>query len=194
MAQAAFDHAIVHLSERRAFGRPIAANQHWQFLMADRATEIENARTLYLKAALRRDAGELFPEPEAAMAKHYATRLSVDLARDAVKPSAGLDSRANSAPTELQAQSRRSTATAKSARSTKAPTKFRSGLSPAISSVRKSPVNLRGRPPEVIRWQTLRLTVPSRSDKQPRINFSIRQDLFRFRFHRAFTAGGRLNE
>ncbi len=90
MAQAAFDHAIVHLSERRAFGRPIAANQHWQFLMADRATEIENARTLYLKAALRRDAGELFPEPEAAMAKHYATRLSVDLARDAVQAFGGL--------------------------------------------------------------------------------------------------------
>lgn len=90
MAQAAFDHAIAHLSERRAFGRPIAANQHWQFLMADRATEIENARTLYLKAALRRDAGELFPEPEAAMAKHYATRLSVDLARDAVQAFGGL--------------------------------------------------------------------------------------------------------
>lgn len=90
MAQAAFDHAVAHLSQRHAFGRPVAANQHWQFLMADRATEIENARTLYLKAALRRDAGELFPEPESAMAKHYATRLSVDLARDAVQAFGGL--------------------------------------------------------------------------------------------------------
>ena len=90
MAQAAFDHAVSHLSSRHAFGRPIAANQHWQFLMADRATEIENARTLYLKAALRRDLGELFPEPEASMAKQYATRLSVDLARDAVQAFGGL--------------------------------------------------------------------------------------------------------
>lgn len=90
MAQAAFDHAVSHLTTREAFGKPIAANQHWQFLMAERATEIENARTLYLKAALRRDYGEIFPEPEAAMAKYYGTRLSVDLARDAVQAFGGL--------------------------------------------------------------------------------------------------------
>lgn len=90
MAQAAFDLAVGHLSSRHAFGKPVAANQHWQFLMADRATEIENARSLYLKAALRRDAGELFPEPEAAMAKLYGTRLAVDLARDAVQAFGGL--------------------------------------------------------------------------------------------------------
>lgn len=90
MAQAAFDHAVSHLSSRRAFGKPIAANQHWQFLLAERATEIENARTLYLKAALRRDAGETFPEPEAAMAKYYGSRLAVDMARDAVQAFGGL--------------------------------------------------------------------------------------------------------
>ncbi|CAL9592620.1 acyl-CoA dehydrogenase family protein [Streptomyces sp. enrichment culture] len=90
MAQAAFDHAVAHLSTREAFGRKIAANQHWQFLLADRATEIENARTLYLKAALRRDAGEVFPEPEAAMAKQYGSRLAVDMARDAVQAFGGL--------------------------------------------------------------------------------------------------------
>ena len=39
-----------------------------QFKMAERATEIENARNLYFKAALRMDAGQAFPEPEAAMA------------------------------------------------------------------------------------------------------------------------------
>ncbi|GAC1381407.1 MAG: acyl-CoA dehydrogenase family protein [Marmoricola sp.] len=90
MAQAAFDHTVAHVRSRHAFGRPVAANQHWQFLLADRATELENARTLYLKAALRRDSGELFPEPEAAMAKHYGTRLSVDMARDAVQAHGGL--------------------------------------------------------------------------------------------------------
>ena len=90
LAQAAFDKTVAHLSTRHAFGRPIAANQHWQFLMAEHTTSIENARNLYLKAALRRDAGETFPEPEAAMAKFYATRLSVDLARDAVQAFGGL--------------------------------------------------------------------------------------------------------
>ncbi|MBA0126521.1 acyl-CoA dehydrogenase family protein [Haloechinothrix sp. YIM 98757] len=90
MAQAAFDHAVAHLSTREAFGRKLAANQHWQFLLADRATEIDNARTLYLKAALRRDAGETFPEPEAAMAKQYGSRLAVDMARDAVQAFGGL--------------------------------------------------------------------------------------------------------
>ncbi|NYH77301.1 alkylation response protein AidB-like acyl-CoA dehydrogenase [Actinopolyspora biskrensis] len=90
MAQAAFDHAAAHLSAREAFGRKLAANQHWQFLLADRATELENARSLYLKAALRRDADDIFPEPEAAMAKYYATRLSVDMARDAVQAFGGL--------------------------------------------------------------------------------------------------------
>ena len=90
MAQAAFDHAIDYLSTREAFGRKLAANQHWQFLMAERATEIDNARTLYLKAALRRDAGEVFPEPEASMAKFYGSRLAVDMARDAIQAFGGL--------------------------------------------------------------------------------------------------------
>lgn len=90
LAQAAFDHTVAHLSSRHAFGRPIAANQHWQFLMAERATELENARSLYLKAALRRDAGEVFPEPEASMAKVYSSRLAVDMARDAVQAFGGL--------------------------------------------------------------------------------------------------------
>jgi len=90
LAQAAFDKTVAHVSTRHAFGRPVAANQHWQFLMAEHATSIENARNLYMKAALRRDSGEMFPEPEAAMAKFYATRLSVDVARDAVQAFGGL--------------------------------------------------------------------------------------------------------
>lgn len=89
LAQAAFDQAAAHLAQRRAFGSVLAAKQHWQFLMADRATEIEMARSLYLKAALRLDSGIAFPEPEAAMAKQFATRVSVDMARDAVQALGG---------------------------------------------------------------------------------------------------------
>ncbi|WP_341261995.1 acyl-CoA dehydrogenase family protein [Gordonia rubripertincta] len=89
MAQAAFDHTAHHLRTRHAFGGPLAAKQHWQFLMADRATEIATARDLYLKAALRVDAGVAFPEPEAAMAKLRGTEVSVQMARDAVQAFGG---------------------------------------------------------------------------------------------------------
>ncbi|SFO23202.1 butyryl-CoA dehydrogenase [Pseudonocardia ammonioxydans] len=90
LAQAAFDQMAAHLGTREAFGGPLAAKQHWQFLMADRATELEVARDLYLKAALRLDSGIPFPEPEAAMAKLFGTRLSADIARDAVQAFGGL--------------------------------------------------------------------------------------------------------
>jgi len=89
MAQRALDLIVDQVSRREAFGRKVGANQHWQFLLADRATELENARNLYLKAALRLDAGNPFPEPEAAMAKLYGTRLAVDIARDAVQAYGG---------------------------------------------------------------------------------------------------------
>ncbi|KSZ56623.1 acyl-CoA dehydrogenase [Rhodococcus pyridinivorans KG-16] len=90
MAQAAFDHTAHHLARRHAFGGPLAKMQHWQFLMADRATSIASARDLYLKAALRLDSGVAFPEPEAAMAKLRGTEISVDMARDAVQAFGGL--------------------------------------------------------------------------------------------------------
>ncbi|WP_419913918.1 acyl-CoA dehydrogenase family protein [Hoeflea sp.] len=85
MAQAAFDAAMQHLKTRTAFGKRLGEFQHWQFKMAERATEIENARNLYLKASLRMDQGIDFPEPESAMAKFYATELAVDMARDPIQ-------------------------------------------------------------------------------------------------------------
>lgn len=85
MAQACFDFAVDHLLRRRAFGKRLADFQHWQFVMAERAIELEAARSLYVKAARRLDDGVTFPEPEAAMAKVYGTRLAVDLARDAIQ-------------------------------------------------------------------------------------------------------------
>jgi alkylation response protein AidB-like acyl-CoA dehydrogenase len=46
MAQAAFDLTAEHLRQRHAFGGLLAAKQHWQFLMANRATQLKAARTL----------------------------------------------------------------------------------------------------------------------------------------------------
>ena len=85
VAQAALDLAVARLRSREVFGRPLGAMQHWQFTMAQRATEIECARSLYQKAAILLDRGERSAEPEAAMAKAYGTRLAVDLVRDAVQ-------------------------------------------------------------------------------------------------------------
>lgn len=85
MAQAAFDHSVGHLRSREAFGKKLGAFQHWQFRMAERATQFENARNLYIKAALRMDLGVELPEPEAAMAKFYATEAAGDMTRDGVQ-------------------------------------------------------------------------------------------------------------
>ncbi|BAH51994.1 acyl-CoA dehydrogenase family protein [Rhodococcus opacus] len=90
MAQAAFDRTVAHLKSRQAFGGSLASKQHWQFVMADYAADLEAARSLYLKAALRLDAGERFPEPEAAMAKLRGTDLAARIARDAVQAFGGL--------------------------------------------------------------------------------------------------------
>jgi alkylation response protein AidB-like acyl-CoA dehydrogenase len=85
MAQSAFDQMVAHLRSRHAFGKPLGANQHWQFKLANYAADLEAARSLYLKAALRLDSGIPFPEPEAAMAKLRGSALAVDIARDAIQ-------------------------------------------------------------------------------------------------------------
>ncbi|GAA1754263.1 hypothetical protein GCM10009710_36990 [Aeromicrobium alkaliterrae] len=90
MAQAAFDRTAAHLASRSAFGGLLASKQHWQFVMARRAAQIECARSLYLKAAVRLDGGVRFPEPEAAMAKLLGSEAAVEMARDAVQAFGGL--------------------------------------------------------------------------------------------------------
>lgn len=85
VAQAALDLAVHRLRTREVFGKPLGAMQHWQFQMARRATELECARSLYQKAALLLDKGDLTAEPEAAMAKAYATELANDVVREAIQ-------------------------------------------------------------------------------------------------------------
>jgi len=85
MAQSAFDESVEYMKKREAFARKIAQFQYWQFRMAERAIQIENARNLYSKAALRMDQGVEFPEPEASGAKYFGTECAGDMARDAVQ-------------------------------------------------------------------------------------------------------------
>lgn len=85
MAQSAFDECVEYMKKREAFGKKLSHYQYWQFLLAERVIDIENARNLYSKAALRMDEGVEFPEPESAGAKYYGTKCAVDMARDAVQ-------------------------------------------------------------------------------------------------------------
>ena len=132
-----------HLGRRRAFGKRLGEFQHWQFKLAEYATDIETARNLYLKAALRLDSGVPFPEPEAAMAKLRGTALAVDIARDAIQVLGGYGF-----ARELGADNTiyRAEAIYRDAkigeRSTRARARSRSGSSLATSSAARSP----GRP------------------------------------------------
>ncbi|PPJ25790.1 acyl-CoA dehydrogenase [Nocardia nova] len=85
VAQAALDLAVDRLRTRNLFGGPLGKMQYWQFKMAERATEIEMARSLYQKAAIRLDHGDRSAEPEAAMAKAFGTRIAVDTVRDSIQ-------------------------------------------------------------------------------------------------------------
>jgi butyryl-CoA dehydrogenase len=86
MAQAAFDEAVSYMKERMAFGKKLAQFQYWQYRFAEKATQIDMARTLCYKAAYRMDVeGVEFPEPHAAMAKYFGTQTAGDMARDAVQ-------------------------------------------------------------------------------------------------------------
>jgi alkylation response protein AidB-like acyl-CoA dehydrogenase len=85
VAQIALDLAVERLRSRELFGKKLGEMQYWQYRLAERATELEAARSLYEKAAVRIDMGDRAGEPEASMAKSFATRLANDMARDALQ-------------------------------------------------------------------------------------------------------------
>ncbi len=84
LAQGAFDEALAYAKQRRAFGRAISSFQAIQIKLADMATEIEAARLLVYRAALRKDAGRDFALA-AAQAKLKTGRLAVRCAEEAVQ-------------------------------------------------------------------------------------------------------------
>lgn len=84
VAQAALDLAVERMRTRHVFGAPLGAMQHWQYVMAQHATTIECARSLYQEAALLIDRGE-DAEVEAAMAKALGTRAANDVVRDSIQ-------------------------------------------------------------------------------------------------------------
>jgi butyryl-CoA dehydrogenase len=84
IARAAFEDAVHYARERKTFGQPIADHQAIQFKLADMSTEIEAARLLLWRAAVKKDAGARYTL-EAAMAKLFASEVANRVAKEAVQ-------------------------------------------------------------------------------------------------------------
>ena len=76
IAQGCLDASVAYAKEREAFGKPIAAFQLVQQLLAEMHAETEAARLLTWRAAALADAGKPYTV-EAALAKWYASEAAV---------------------------------------------------------------------------------------------------------------------
>lgn len=88
IAQAAIDCAVSHIKERKQFGKPLAAFQGLQFMLAEMETKLNAARLLVYNAAYQIDQGEDATKA-ASMAKYYATEAAVDIVGKALQMHGG---------------------------------------------------------------------------------------------------------
>jgi alkylation response protein AidB-like acyl-CoA dehydrogenase len=72
-AQRCLDEAVTYTKERQQFGKPIADFQNTQFTLADMATDLEAARALLYRAAVKVTENAPDKTRFAAMAKRFAT-------------------------------------------------------------------------------------------------------------------------
>jgi len=84
IAKGAFKASVKYSKERQQFGQPIAKFQGIAFKLADMATKIKASELLLLNAADLKHRG-LKMTKESAMAKYYASEVSVAVATDAVQ-------------------------------------------------------------------------------------------------------------
>ncbi|ALD19984.1 acyl-CoA dehydrogenase family protein [Hymenobacter sp. DG25A] len=84
IAQGAYEAALQYSKERYQFNQPISSFQGISFKLADMATEIEAASLLTYRAADMKDRG-LNVNRESAMAKLYASEVSVRVANEGVQ-------------------------------------------------------------------------------------------------------------
>ncbi|MFE5584244.1 acyl-CoA dehydrogenase family protein [Kitasatospora sp. NPDC056531] len=84
LSQGCVDESVKYAGERRAFGRPIGANQAIQFKLADMELRAHTSRLAWRDAASRLLHGEPFKK-EAAIAKLYSSEAAVDNAREATQ-------------------------------------------------------------------------------------------------------------
>ncbi len=88
-AQRLLEASVEQARSRVQFGKPIAANQAIQWMIADGATEIHAARLMVYDAATRLDRGERITQ-RAAMAKLFATETLGRVADNAVQIHGGM--------------------------------------------------------------------------------------------------------
>jgi alkylation response protein AidB-like acyl-CoA dehydrogenase len=88
MAKGAYEASVKYAKERHQFGQPIANFQGISFKLADMATKIEAAELLTRQAADLKNAGAKCTK-QAAMAKYYASEISVEISTDAVQVHGG---------------------------------------------------------------------------------------------------------
>ncbi len=84
LAQGCLDASIKYSGERKQFGKHINEFQGIQFKLAEMATNIDAARLLTFRAALRKDKGESIIK-ESAMAKLFASEIAEKASSEAVQ-------------------------------------------------------------------------------------------------------------
>ena len=84
IAEGALDEAIKYMKERKQFGKPIAAFQGLQWMVAEMSTKIEAARFLVYKAAWLKENKQPY-SIDAARAKLYAAEVAMDVTTKAVQ-------------------------------------------------------------------------------------------------------------
>ena len=88
IAKGAYEASVKYAKERHQFGQPIANFQGISFKLADMATKIEAAELLTRQAGTMKDAGQKCTK-QAAMAKYYASEISVEVSTDAIQVHGG---------------------------------------------------------------------------------------------------------
>ncbi len=84
-AQSALDYALAFASQRQQFGRPISSFQGIRFKVADLVTKIESARLMAYRACQLADEKSEQAPTAAAMAKHLASNVAMEVAADAIQ-------------------------------------------------------------------------------------------------------------
>ncbi len=84
IAKGAYEFALQYSKEREQFNKPISSFQAISFKLADIATELEAARLLTFQAAYLKNNNQKVTK-ESAMAKYYASEVSVRAANEAVQ-------------------------------------------------------------------------------------------------------------
>ena len=84
ISNGAFNASVKYSKERKQFGKPISSFQGISFKLADMATKIEASKLLLHKAAFEINSGKKVTKI-GAMAKMYASEVSVEISNEAVQ-------------------------------------------------------------------------------------------------------------